>query len=106
FDSLYALENKIKACNDAQIQKDWRYLQTSDHFYYMCTKYFSDGDVHKYFNPYNSPYDAFINYMNVLTDFTLRVNKLLEYKKTGQISISDSHRSRNKKKENTKSIAA
>jgi alpha-amylase len=47
----------------------WRKLQTSDHFYYMCTKWFSDGDVHAYFNPYKSPYEAFMNYMNVLTDF-------------------------------------
>jgi alpha-amylase len=45
---------------------DWRKLQVSDHFYYMCTKYFADGDVHKYFNPYDSPYDSYINFMNVL----------------------------------------
>jgi len=44
----------------------------------MCTKWFSDGDVHKYFNPYNSPYEAFINYMNVLSDFTIRVNEKCE----------------------------
>jgi alpha-amylase len=54
--------------------KDWNYLQASDHFYYMCTKFFSDGEVHKYFNPYESPYEAFINYMNVLSDFKLRLN--------------------------------
>jgi alpha-amylase len=77
FDTLYALENKVKACQDEGIERDWRYLQTSDHFYYMCTKFFADGDVHKYFNPYDTPYDAFINYMNVLTDFTLRIDKLL-----------------------------
>ena len=47
----------------------WRRLQVSDHFYYMCTKWFTDGDVHKYFNPYQSPYDAYINYMNILADF-------------------------------------
>jgi alpha-amylase len=52
----------------------WRRLQTSDHFYYMCTKWFSDGDVHKYFNPYGSPYDAYINFMNVLADFRLRLD--------------------------------
>ncbi|HVZ32571.1 MAG TPA: hypothetical protein VG963_09095, partial [Polyangiaceae bacterium] len=46
----------------------WRKLTTSDHFYYMCTKWFSDGDVHAYFSPYESPYEAFINYMNVLSD--------------------------------------
>ncbi|MBN2638950.1 MAG: polysaccharide deacetylase family protein [Bacteroidales bacterium] len=73
FDKLYALESQVKNCNDEQIKHDWLYLQTSDHFYYMCTKFFSDGDVHMYFNPYGSPYEAFINYMNVLSDFTLRV---------------------------------
>lgn len=78
FDTLYRLEEKIAFCNDENILRDWKYLQTSDHFYYMCTKYFSDGDVHKYFNHYNSPYDAFINYMNVLSDFEDRVNKYSE----------------------------
>jgi alpha-amylase len=63
---LYRLEHKIKRVNDEQLLSDWRKLQTSDHFYYMCTKHFSDGDVHKYFNPYDSPYDSYINFMNVL----------------------------------------
>ncbi len=54
--------------------KDWNYLQASDHFYYMSTKYFSDGEVHSYFNPFDSPYEAFINYMNVLSDFKIRLN--------------------------------
>jgi alpha-amylase/alpha-mannosidase (GH57 family) len=78
FDKLYSLESKIRNCNDPQILEDWYKLQNSDHFYYMCTKWFSDGDVHKYFNPYNSPYEAFINYMNVLSDFTIRVNEKYE----------------------------
>ena len=51
----------------------FRKLQTSDHFYYMCTKYFNDGDVHKYFSPYDSPYDAYVYYMNVLQDFRERL---------------------------------
>jgi alpha-amylase len=63
---LYRLEKKIKKAGDEKILADWRKLQTSDHFYYMCTKYFADGDVHKYFNPYGSPYDSYINFMNVL----------------------------------------
>jgi len=63
---LYRLEKKIKRSGDREILSDWRRLQTSDHFYYMCTKYFADGDVHKYFNPYDSPYDSYINFMNVL----------------------------------------
>ncbi len=76
FNSLYKLEENVKQCNDPAIIKDWLYLQTSDHFYYMCTKWFSDGDVHKYFNPYGTPYDAFINYMNILSDFKLRLNNI------------------------------
>jgi len=60
-----------------QIRKDWEYLQASDHFYYMATKFFSDGAVHAYFNPYETPYDAFMNYMNVLSDFEIRVNRFV-----------------------------
>ena len=63
---LYRLEGKIKQTGDEKIIADWRKLQASDHFYYMCTKYLADGDVHKYFNPYDSPYDSYINFMNVL----------------------------------------
>ena len=63
---LYRIERRIKETNDENIIGDWRKLQASDHFYYMCTKYFADGDVHKYFNPYDSPYDSYINFMNVL----------------------------------------
>lgn len=75
FSKLYALSEKMRDCNNVQLLSDWRYLQTSDHFYYMCTKWFSDGEVHEYFNPYPSPYEAFINYMNVLSDFSLRVDQ-------------------------------
>jgi len=65
---LYKLEKKVKGTGDDKILTDWRKLQASDHFYYMCTKWFADGDVHKYFNPYNSPYDSYINFMNVLNN--------------------------------------
>ena len=75
FDKLYSIKHKLDHCTDPDIIRDWRYLQTSDHFYYMCTKWFSDGDVHKYFNPYGTPYEAFINYMNVLSDFMIRVDE-------------------------------
>jgi alpha-amylase len=75
FDKLYELAPKVADCNDPELKSDWTYLQTSDHFYYMCTKFFSDGAVHKYFNPYETPYDAFMNYMNVLSDFEIRLNK-------------------------------
>lgn len=71
--SLYTLAPKVYRCDDPRIWNDWMYLQASDHFYYMSTKWFSDGEVHKYFNPYPSPYEAYINYMNVLSDFILRV---------------------------------
>lgn len=77
FNKLYSLTDKIRNLDDPGLKKDWYYLQNSDHFYYMCTKFFSDGSVHSYFNPYNSPYDAFINYMNVLSDFMIRLNAAL-----------------------------
>ena len=69
---VYKLEQEIKQSDNKELLADWRKLQTSDHFYYMCTKYFSDGDVHKYFNPYDSPYDSYINYMNVLDNLQNR----------------------------------
>jgi alpha-amylase len=69
---LYNLEGEIKASGDPDILASWRKLQTSDHFYYMCTKWFADGDVHKYFNPYDSPYDSYINFMNVLDNLRCR----------------------------------
>lgn len=73
FYKLYSLIDRMKECDNPDLKKDWDYLQISDHFYYMCTKFFSDGEVHMYFNPYESPYEAFINYMNVLSDFKLRL---------------------------------
>ncbi len=74
FDKLYQLKGRMSNCNDSTLLKDWDYLQTIDHFYYMSTKFFSDGEVHKYFNPYSTPYEAFINYMNILSDFKIRLN--------------------------------
>jgi alpha-amylase len=78
---LYKLEKQVKSCGDEQILTDWRRMQTSDHFYYMCTKYFSDGDVHKYFNPYDSPYDSYINFMNILNNLKVRCAKALDAKR-------------------------
>lgn len=75
FDSLYSIEQKVRHCTDPELLRDWNYLQASDHFYYMSTKWLSDGEVHKYFNPYPNPYEAYINYMNVLSDFMIRVDK-------------------------------
>lgn len=76
FNKLYSLAERVDRCNDDGIKKDWEFLQISDHFYYMCTKFFSDGAVHQYFNPYESPYDAFMNYMNVLSDFEIRLESV------------------------------
>lgn len=70
---LYALEDAILRTNDKELITDWRKLQTSDHVYYMCTKWFTDGDVHAYFSPYESPYDAFLYYMNALRDIRYRL---------------------------------
>jgi len=71
--ALYALESDVKRSGDVAALQDWRRLTTSDHFYYMCTKWWQDGDVHKYFSPYESPYEAFIAYMNVLNDLRARL---------------------------------
>lgn len=87
-EETYRIERQIKTvCQQAEISgdaelienanyllEDWRKLTTSDHFYYMCTKYFADGDVHKYFNPYDSPYDSYINFMNVLDNLRTRAH--------------------------------
>ena len=72
---LYKMEQAILKSRDKKLIEDWRRLQTSDHFYYMCTKFFNDGDVHKYFNPYDSPYDGYIAFMNVLNDMKMRLEK-------------------------------
>jgi alpha-amylase len=78
--SLYKLEKYVKETKDKQLLKEWRYLTTSDHAYYMCTKWFNDGDVHKYFSPYDSPYDAYIIFMTVLNDFARRIHQLTKKK--------------------------
>ena len=70
---LYRMENEIKASGHTELLRDWRRLQASDHFYYMCTKHFADGDVHRYFSAYESPYDSYINFMNVLDNLRARV---------------------------------
>jgi alpha-amylase len=73
--SLYDLQDHIISSGDMQLINDWRRLQTSDHFYYMCTKWFNDGDVHAYFSPYDTPYEAFINYMNTYHDLKFRLHE-------------------------------
>jgi len=71
--AMYGLEDKIISTNDLQLIEDWRKLQTSDHFYYMCTKWFNDGDIHAYFNPYDTPYEAYITFMNAWHDIQFRL---------------------------------
>lgn len=77
FNRLYALQEKLSILNDPILWSDYGHLQESDHLYYMCTKFFSDGEIHSRFNPYDTPYQAFINYMNVLSDFIIRVNNAI-----------------------------
>ena len=74
---IYSLEEKILNTGNKDLIDVWGKLQTSDHFYYMCTKFWSDGDVHKYFSPFDSPYDAYIYYMNVLADFETTVEETI-----------------------------
>ena len=72
---LYDLRDNIHKTHDLELIEDWRRLQTSDHFYYMCTKYFNDGDIHAYFSPYDSPYEAHMNFMNAYRDIVYRINQ-------------------------------
>ena len=74
FEKLCSIGERVHLSQDRRLLQDWYYLQTSDHFYYMCTKHFTDGAVHSFFSPYDSPFEAFTNYMNVLSDFIDRVN--------------------------------
>lgn len=97
FSKLYAMTQHMGNCKDKNLLRDWQLLQTSDHFYYMCTKWFSDGTVHKYFNPYPSPYEAFINYMNVLSDFMIRV----EHANSKAVSVTSGNARGNKSPKST-----
>jgi alpha-amylase len=80
FDTIKNLEQAVKATGNPAMLNTWRYLQTSDHFYYMSTKTGDDGKVHNYFSPYSSPYEAFMNYMNIVTDFSNRLQLLINTK--------------------------
>ncbi len=79
--ALYELKPEVLSTGDRKLIEDWRRLQTSDHPYYMCTKYFNDGDVHAYFSPYDSPYDAFLYFMNSLRDIRGRLDGITRTKK-------------------------
>jgi len=86
---LYKLGQMVKSSGDKKLIDDWRKLTTSDHMYYMCIKWFSDGDVHKYFNPYDSPYEGFISFMNVLNDIAIRIRDITKK----NVTISDDYES-------------
>jgi len=85
FEYLYSLESRIKRINKKELTRIWKRLTTSDHVYYMCTKYYADGDVHQYFSPYETPYEAYINFMNVVKDLEYRIqaeeSKIINSKK-------------------------
>ncbi len=105
FDKLYELKQKVDKCSDAAVIKDWNYLQVSDHFYYMSTKQFSDGEVHSSFNPFDSPYEAFINYMNILSDFKNRLNLVFPEDVT-ENEVAELHKIIDKKEEEIKKLKA
>jgi alpha-amylase len=75
-EKIYSLEDKVIASKNVELIDCWSKLQTSDHFYYMSTKHSSDGAVHSYFSPYNTPHDAYLYYINIIADFEIRLNKL------------------------------
>lgn len=75
--AAYDWSEAFRSSLDPELVEVWRKLQTSDHFYYMCTKGAEDGQVHAYFSPYESPYDAFVNYMNCLRDFKGQFSKYM-----------------------------
>lgn len=78
FKRLYGLEKLVHIAEDPLLTETWRKLQTSDHFYYLCTKYWSDGDVHKYFSPYDSPYEAYRRLSHVIEDLRMKLEDRAE----------------------------
>lgn len=75
FNKLYSVAERVQLCDDRRLKQDWNYLQSSDHFFYMATKHRADGAVHSHFSPYETPFQAFTNYMNALADFIVRVEE-------------------------------
>lgn len=73
FEKLYSVAERVRLCTDRRLKQDWWYLQGADHFFYMSTKKLADGAAHSSFSPYETPFQAFTNYMNVLSDFIVRV---------------------------------
>ncbi len=75
FEKLYSVAERVRLCDDRRLKQDWYYLQAADHLFYMATKHFADGAAHSNFSPYETPFQAFTNYMNVLADFIVRVEE-------------------------------
>lgn len=98
FEELFKIQPKVEALNDPELNEDYSRLQASDHFYYMRTKLFSDNDYHRYVSPYETPYEAFINYMNVLSDFIARVEDMEKMRNIASDNISEEEKSPEKKK--------
>ena len=95
--TIYRMESDVMKTQDDGLIENWRKLQTSDHFYYMCTKWSNDGDVHAYFSPYNSPYDAYIAFMNAISDLQLRVSHVVsELEKQRRRDLEESQQVRQK----------
>jgi len=105
FEKLYNLRKQMQKCSDRELNKDWNYLQVSDHFYYMSTKYYSGGEDRSGFNPFSSPYEAFINYMNVLSDFKIRLNSFVPEDEIGN-EIAALHKIIDEKEEKIKKMEA
>lgn len=70
---IYSMSEDVLDSKDTQLIETWRKLQTSDHFYYMCTKWSADGDVHAYFSPYDDPYEAYNRYCAVVVEFAGKI---------------------------------
>ena len=98
FEELFKIQPKVEALNDPELNEDYSRLQASDHFYYMRTKLFSDNDYHRYVSPYETPYEAFINYMNVLSDFVARVEDMEKIRNIVGNEITEEEKSPEKKK--------
>jgi alpha-amylase len=89
FVRAYKLKNDIILLNDKETTEEWRKLLTSDHFYYMCIKWSSDGDVHKYFSPFDSPYEAYLDYVNILEDLEIKCAEKIRLKDLAKNTIKE-----------------
>ncbi|MBC7862736.1 MAG: polysaccharide deacetylase family protein [Bacteroidia bacterium] len=103
FSRIYSIEQDVMTCNDPELLNVWERLQTSDHFYYMCTKFWNDGDVHKYFSPFDSPYDAYMYFMNVFSDLECKVKGICKKIKRKELSAKQANR-KTETKLNSKTI--